>query len=366
MNVIYCYPMWHTVSFTLVSKKHIQQLRRFHRVYEWDELSFPEIYPVEPYTLFVHPFFFASLRWMTEMKLLERGLDYAVGHVKARLSKFRKVVAVEVADSDRVGDLAVRLTEIPTDVVVPSEFSRRAMLDSGVKTPVHVVPHGLDPEWYLSQPQTPTATTPPHLRLLWEIKQRKGWRVLLFWMWHSPDRKGWAEVRQVYERLRGERDDVLLVVVTVTPLAVDPAVASRLGIYNIYGWLGDQDKMLLYDTADVTLLFSRGGAFELCGLESLSRGTPIVAHRMGSWAEYAPQWLLVKEGLRVRVLENNWIHVGYGYTVDVDSALDRIHELLEMGEESKARVKEHAVRELLPKYNWTAVGERLKGLIPEG
>jgi glycosyltransferase involved in cell wall biosynthesis len=129
-----------------------------------------------------------------------------------------------------------------------------------------------------------------------------------------------------------------------------------LNIVNVWGWLDEREKMLLYDLSDITLLFSRGGAFEVNGLESLARGVPIIAHRRGAWAEYAPEWCLVPEALRVKVFADNAIHTGYGYTVDVEKAVDLAHAMLDNLDEYKARTKEYAQQVLAEKYTWEKVG----------
>jgi hypothetical protein len=74
----------------------------------------------------------------------------------------------------------------------------------------------------------------------------------------------------------------------------------------------------------------------------LARGIPIIAHRKGPWAEYAPEWCLVPEALRVKVFADNAIHVGYGYTIDVEKAVDLAHVMLDNLDEYKARTKEYA------------------------
>jgi glycosyltransferase involved in cell wall biosynthesis len=132
---------------------------------------------------------------------------------------------------------------------------------------------------------------------------------------------------------------------------------------NVWGWLDEREKMLLYDLSDITLLFSRGGAFEINGLESLARGVPIIAHRRGAWAEYAPPWCLVPEASRVKVFADNAIHVGYGYTIDVEKAVDLAHAMLDDLDEYKARAKEYALKVLAKGYTWEAVGESLWSLL---
>jgi glycosyltransferase involved in cell wall biosynthesis len=195
--------------------------------------------------------------------------------------------------------------------------------------------------------------------MLYRYKLDYNKKLLTFWLWHSPDRKGYPEVQQFYEKLRKERDDVALVIKTQGPLNLDIQSASRLNIVNVWGWLDDREKMLLYDLSDITLLFSRGGAFEVNGLESLARGVPIIAHRRGAWAEYSPPWCLVPEALKVKVFADNAVHVGYGFTVDVERAVDLAHAMLDNLDEYKARTKEYALRVLAEKYTWEKVGAQI-------
>ncbi len=150
--VIYAYPIWHTVSFSLIDKKHIEQLRKYTKVYEWDELALPDIYPVKPYSLIVHPLFGATWRWLHMLRLAETSLDKLVAHLASRFEKYERAVAMDVADSDRISDVAIKLTEVYDAVLVPSTFARRSYIDSGVKVRVEVLPHGLDLEWYDEPP----------------------------------------------------------------------------------------------------------------------------------------------------------------------------------------------------------------------
>ncbi len=75
------------------------------------------------------------------------------------------------------------------------------------------------------------------------------------------------------------------------------------------------------------------------------------------------RFLRVKAGRRVKVFEGNTIHTGYGYTVDVESALDKLHAILEDVEEYKARTKEYALDKLRDVYNWRYVSRMLLEVI---
>jgi len=47
-NILYVYPQWHTVSFSLIARKHIEYMNRLNRVpvYEMDELQIDSFLPV--------------------------------------------------------------------------------------------------------------------------------------------------------------------------------------------------------------------------------------------------------------------------------------------------------------------------------
>jgi glycosyltransferase involved in cell wall biosynthesis len=147
----------------------------------------------------------------------------------------------------------------------------------------------------------------------------------------------------------------VLLLKTVYPNTPEFQEVMHLGAIQVYGWLSEYEKMALYDLADITLMFSRGGGFEVNALESLARGVPVVTSNVGSWTDYVPSYLQVKVGERVRVFEDNAIHVGYGYKVDVESAVDRIHDILDNYDEYRGRVGEWRHKVLFSEYRWDRV-----------
>jgi len=368
--LLYVYPMEHVVSFTVVAKKHIDYIRKLNiaNVYEFDELMFPGFYPIVKYDAVIHPFYFIWHRviqgfYRTTPDRLKDRIPQYIDYFRSRYSQ---LVAVDVCDSDRMSDYAVELLNYADKVAVPSNFCVEVYRSSGVKKHVHRVPHGVDPEWY-STPNiwetSPANRLNPVLIDLYMYKTRKNKRFLLFWLWHSEERKGWFEVRELYSRLVRERKDVVLVLKTMTPNSPAFQEVMGLGVVQVYGWLNDYEKMALYDLADITLMFSRGGGFEMVGLESLARGVPCVASYWGSWKDYLPQFLGVKTGDRVKVFEGNAIHVGYGYKVDVESALDKIHNILESYDECRAKTEEWRQKVLMNEYRWDLIAEKLVKLV---
>jgi len=368
--IIYAYPLWHTVSFSLVAQKHIHYIKKLNlaRVYEIDELSFTYFYPSVKYDAVVHPFFFIWHRVLQRFygsvnESLKHRIPQYIEHFR---SQYRQIVAVDVCDSDRISDYAVDLLSYADKVVVPSNFCVEVYRSSGVKKPVYRVPHGVDPEWFLTPniwETAPVKKLNPVLIDLHLYKIRKNKRFLLFWLWHSSGRKGYPEVRELYNRLAKERKDVVLVLKTYSPNTPEFQEIMHLGAIQVYGWLNNYEKMALYDLADITLLFSRGGAFEQNCIESLIRGVPCVASYWGSWKDYLPPFLGVKTGERVKVFDGNAIHVGYGYKVDVEDALSKIHDILENYGDYRARVEEWRQKVLFNEYRWDLIAKKLIDII---
>jgi glycosyltransferase involved in cell wall biosynthesis len=365
-TILYVYPRSRTVSFTLVARKHVEYLRKLGLtdVHELDELAFTSYVPHIRYTAVLHPWIYVYHRFLqARLNALNEVLrDRLPRYLEWWRSNYNQLIAVDVCDSDRMSDYAVGLLNEADRVVVPSSYCVEVYRQSGVKKPVYRVPHGVDPEWYATPNVwdiVPTKLINPSLLEVYLYKLRRNKRLLLFWLWHSSTRKGWPEVRELYSRLVRERRDVVLLLKTVYPDMPEFQEVMHLGAIQVYGWLSDYEKRALYDLADVTLMFSRGGSFEVNALESLARGVPVVTSNRGPWTEYVPPYLQVKAGERVRVFEDNVIHVGYGYKIDVEDALNKIHNILENYDDYKARVEEWRSKVLSSEYRWDVVAKRL-------
>lgn len=335
----YVYPMWHRVSFTVIAEKHIEYLEKRIRIHRIDELAFPHITPHSKPIVFIHPFFFTMVR--------------ASKFIARKLHLYGALVGIDVADSDHISGLAVSITNYARAMIVPSRYAREVYIKSGVSCPVYVVPHGVDPEWYVKEPSI------QYFRDLMEYKKKKGLKYLLYFLWHSDYRKGADLVYEFYKRLKKERNDVVLVFKTSTEDGEWVTRFRKLGVIHVYGWLTEDQKRELYDLADIYTLFSRGGGFELNGLEALSRETIVLAPDKGSWIDYIPKWSLVPSRQCPYVLKDNAFHDGRGYEVIVEKAVDLAHHILDNLEDYKARLREYIDKKIKRIYNWSWIAEQL-------
>ena len=171
MHVIwYVYPMWHRVSFSLIAERHVEQLRKYFKRYTIDERVLNILSPATNPLLIIHPYFYPMSRYAK--------------HIERLLARVRGIIGIDVADSDRISNVAVSMTHYAECMIVPSKWSKEAYVRSGVKTPVHILPHGLDQSWY---------TDPPRVQFfknLLDRKRRHKLKYLLYFCWHSEYRKG--------------------------------------------------------------------------------------------------------------------------------------------------------------------------------
>jgi len=362
------YPQFHTVSFSLIAQKHIEYMRKLSRVnvYEMDELQIDSFMPVARYRAVIHPAIFIMHR-IIQNKVKTAGASWEKSYMFWR-RHYDQLIGIDVCDSDRMSEYAVSLVNMFDKVIVPSSFCVDVYKSSGVKIRIYRVPHGVDPYWY-ETPNTweskPVSSINPMVLELFLYKVKHRVRYLLFWFWHSPDRKGVPELIEFYRKLKRERKDVVLILKTQIPNPAEFMAVADLGAINVYGWLDEANKMALYDLADITLMFSRGGGFELNALESLARGIPVVTSNWGSWTDYVPEFLRVKVGRRVQPLPNNVIHVGYGYTVDVDDVVNKVLDILDNYEEYRAKTEEWRMRVLANEYRWDLIASKLIDVVGE-
>jgi len=367
-SILYVYPQWHTVSFSLIAQKHVEYLRKLNKVpvYELDEIQIDTFLPVAGYRAVLHPAVFIMHR-VIQNKMKTAG-DRWMEELMFWRSHYDQLIGIDVCDSDRMSEYAVSILNMFDKVVVPCSFCVDVYRNSGVKAKVYRVPHGVDPYWYETTntwESKPVSSINPTIIELFLYKIKHKVKYLLFWLWHSPDRKGVPELIEFYRKLKSIRKDVTLILKTQIPNPAEFMAVADLGAINVYGWLDEGNKMALYDLADITLLFSRGGGFEMNCLESLARGTPCVASNWGSWTDYVPPFLRVKTGRRVQPLPGNVIHVGYGYTVDVDDAVNKVLDILDNYDDYRARVEEWRFKVLANEYRWDLIASKLLDVIGE-
>jgi len=149
----------------------------------------------------------------------------------------------------------------------------------------------------------------------------------------------------------------------------DPAfkLLTKYKMFVVEGRLARDWLIDLYDLADLVLLPSRGGSFEMSGLEALGRGVPVLMPNVGPWVEYTPpgleKYLHVKTARMVEPLPGNQIHSGKGAEWDPEDACLKFIEIYTNYDEVKAKAQA-GVEWIKKNYSWDAVEEKISLRLP--
>jgi len=347
-RLTYCYPIMKNVSFKLIAEKHIEHLKGRYIIYrvDVDNLRILRLLPTN--YVILHPLFYPFWYcWERDYELM-----YQINKIKSTICE--KIVAFDTADSDRLSSKAVDIANyLPDVVVVPSEYARNTYVDSGVcKDKVRVIPHGVSDIFFDN-----SIVIRSVMRKIASDSRKK----ILYFITHSFYRKGADLVEKAINELRKRRKDFVLICKT-SNLMLENNWSRKNCDYVISGLLSDEEIKTLYDISDLLILPSRGGGFELNGLEALMRNRPVIYPKESCIEEYAgkvvPE-LGVKIASRPTVLQGNKIHVGRGHEVDLNDFIDKINYALDNIDELKEKVRTRFTREMRERYRWGNIANEI-------
>ncbi len=171
------------------------------------------------------------------------------------------------------------------EVWVPTAYNKKIFEDSGVKTPVYVVPLGVDTDFF----------SPPSR----QIRRRRRDAPFTFitnFSWAARYRKGFDLLLRAYFDEFSEADNVRLIVKTAGDKAeirklIDLATVvmrlknpPKLDIAN--GFCDPAKVLQLYQEADCFVLPTRAEAWCLPALEAMSCGLPVIITGEGGQLEF--------------------------------------------------------------------------------
>jgi len=343
-SLIYVYPRYRDLSFTLIAKEHIARLGKLIKIHEVNETALDSLYWIRGKKVLLHPILYVTIGDRKEMfgerfKRLERLLK-----VKDKLGGF------DTCDTDAISDVAVKVLNMLDLIFVPSSWARDVYIKCGVKTKVEVLPHGL-PDELLNEYNAIDFKPLVDLR---QLKEKKRLRLVLYFLTHSGFRKGADVVYKAMSKVQEKRKNVVLVVKRAS--IIDPylGLLKKLRMIEIAGFFSKQHLAQLYDLCDIVLVPSRGGGFELNALEAIARGRPTLVTAAGCFLDYIDFAIPIRVKGKAKIFEDNPIHVGYGYEPDENDLAQKVLEVLDHYDEYQERFTKNAaiVRQ---QYSWNAI-----------
>lgn len=320
------------ISFYLVANHHLASLREMGFRVAVQDLRFPqfsEIPPARRSIAVMHPLFYyrnwGGMSFDDLMCWLHQRHEFIFG--------------MEVGDSTSISSRFVQWANHPqvNGIMLPSRCAIEAFRQSGVRTLVGLVPHGV---------KIHRASD----RFLF-LRDEKRTKVLTF---RSFDflRKGWDLVFNLIPRF----PEALFIIKGPPTWALSNVMPRVADVLIVNDWLSEEDLASLYENCDVLLSLHRGGAFELSCLEALAYGLPVIATAHGGVMDYLDESnaFLVRVGRLERLYPEGFDHSGLGATADVGDAVRRLREVLSDLRGARERVRT-ATEEIKRMYSWNGI-----------
>lgn len=172
-------------------------------------------------------------------------------------------------------------------VFVPSGYSVKAMIDSGVKVPIFLVPHGVNTNQF----------KPENKKLLLKQVEEKFVFVSVFEFQHRKNPE--ALLKSYWEEFTC-KDNVALVIKTYWGRRSKKVITDKIyeykkklgmgnktaPIFIITKFLGDENLKGIYRLGDAFVLPTRGEGVGLPFMEALSSGIPVIATGWGGQMDF--------------------------------------------------------------------------------
>ncbi len=382
-NISYIHQIYSRSSFNIVSSNHIKYLRMAKddlvttgsiltdsskdiEIQEIDWSMLENIALENNVNVLLHPILHLSGspgQFSQNSGIFSRLLD-----IKHKIGGF------DVADSDKMSSFSVEIFNKLDLIMVPSNWSREAYVNSGVKSPVEVLPHGISDKFSDNNTVTmsdkiteaineitedvneTTKTINKNTTKIKELKEH-GNILILYFMLHSSYRKGADLVTEVMKRIQSKSKNVYLVFKSPGVLARECPGVNGIGLRD---WINEDDLRSLYDSCDICICPSRGGGFELNALEASSRGIPTLVPNGGCFLDYIDYLIPVDlSNKKIKLFDGNPIHVGNGFEVDIDDFEEKLTDTINNLEKYKSQFRRNS-KGIRDKLSWRSTAKTLE------
>jgi len=127
-------------------------------------------------------------------------------------------------------------------------------------------------------------------------------------------------------------------------------------------FLSWEEMAQLYSLADMVLVPSRGGGFELNALEAVARGTPAICTDGSPFTDYRQYIIPVKVKGKIPIYRGNPIHTGLGNNPDSEDLAEKILDVATNLAEYKARWGEYKTK-VAEEYSWDEICRELYDIL---
>ncbi|NJL28336.1 MAG: glycosyltransferase [Thermoanaerobaculia bacterium] len=283
------------------------------------------------------------------------GVVYGQGDVFERCSG-RYKIGFTMLEVDGFPREWVRQANKMDEVWVPSEFNREAFLKGGLERPIHVIPLGVNPDYF-------------HPEIVGHPNPMGEFVFLSVFEW-GERKEPWMLLRAFNDVFRAEEPVRLLCKV----VNKDPAVSLKREITNL-GLREDGGKISylfnqefpryqlgsLYRSADCFVSASRGEGWNMPLMEAMACGLPTIATDWGAHQEFIHEGNAYPLAVRgtVRAIAKCPYYEGFSWA---DPDPDHLRHLLREVYENRGEARRRgtaAAQEMAEKWTWDRVAEKI-------
>ena len=270
-------------------------------------------------------------------------------------------IGYTMLEVDGIPEDWVRLCNEMDEVWVPSAFNLETFRASGVRRPLHVMPLGVNPDYFNAHLRPYRATDRYTFLSIFEWGERKAPQVLL----------------RAYARAFDRQDGVLLLLkITNRDPGIDVrAEIDRLGLLAeappiavIYNQELPAHQMgSLYRSCDCFVLPTRGEGWGMPILEAMACGLPVIATQWSGPTEFlnSGNGYPLRVARKVPARAKCPYYVGFRWAEpDLDHLVDLMRHVYEHREEAAARGA-RASDDALGRWTWRQAAQRIRSRLLE-
>ncbi len=227
--------------------------------------------------------------------------------IKKERSKFNRIILNTVWETTKLPDSWIPVINGFDAVCVPSRHNIEAMINSGVKIPLFLVPHGIDTNKFrpgnykLSPDLTDKLTGDPKIESTGEsVGELIDGRFVFISVFEFQHRKNPEALLRAYWEEFNRKDNIALVIKTYWGRRKSRAIVDKVLEYKKSLGLGDdtapvyiiskilEEKELrsIYRLGQAFVLPTRGEGVGLPFMEALSSGIPVIATGWGGQMDF--------------------------------------------------------------------------------
>jgi len=343
-SLYYVYPKFQHGSFNKIATEHIKELKQYVKVQEIDESTLDNCMWLRQRNIVLHPILYVTIGDKEDIfNKRQRRLKNVI-KVKNVLGGF------ETSDTDQISSVAVNVLNNFDFICLPSTFALEVFRKSGVSAPLYLVPHGISEEFCVEDKNIMNE----QIKKIYDIKNKNKAIMILYFLQHSEYRKGADIAYDTLSFIQMMHRNVFLIL---------KSSGGKNGILNkfrslktieIPTWLKEDELRQLYDVADILIVPSRGGGFELNAIEGLARGLPTIVPNAGCFKDYIEYCIPVDVDSYPQIFRDNPIHVGRGWEIIADSLSNTLNHVILNIEDYKENAEKRA-KEIREKYLWKTI-----------